>query len=53
MFDDEERDVGMRTALDRARSLNDKVKLALGALRAQGAHLPQRLEQDLEALDAV
>ena len=53
MAEEEERACGMRTALDTARGLNDKVRLALGALRLQGPHLPHQLERDAEALDAV
>lgn len=53
MAEDEEQTYGMQTALDNARGLNDKVRLALGALRLQGPHLPQHLEHDAEALDAV
>ncbi|KAI8464278.1 MAG: hypothetical protein J3K34DRAFT_526323 [Monoraphidium minutum] len=55
MADDEDHAFGMQTALDTARGLNDKVRLALGALRVQGvrAAAPQHLEPDLEALDAI
>jgi len=49
----QERAAGMRLALDTTRGLHDRVRLALGSLRLQGPRLPHRLEQDVQALDAI
>jgi hypothetical protein len=45
--------VGMRLALDTARGLHDKARLAISSLRLQGPRLPARLVQDMQALDAI
>jgi hypothetical protein len=49
----EERAAGMRLALETTRGLHDRVRLALSSLRMQGARLPHRLQQDVQALEAI